>query len=159
MKKILLPTFFAVFTSYISAQNLFVHSIEDEQIAFTIDENLTITFGDGVILVNQTAFQIAEINYLTFIGTPPTGIVGVNLEDNKILIFPNPVRDELTILVQNHTAGMTYQIFDMVGRSITSGPMTQSATQINMQNFVPGTYILRVEQHGKIVQTFQITKQ
>ncbi|MCL2416496.1 MAG: T9SS type A sorting domain-containing protein [Bacteroidales bacterium] len=111
--------------------------------------NVTIT-----IVWNGTDVTSTTVNFPV---PPPTAIAPI--ADNQIHVFPNPVRDELTIAVSEFMQDMTFSLFDLNGRLMQTGRILSETTTIDMQNHPSGTYILFVEQGGVRIQSFQIIKQ
>lgn len=144
-------------TTCLQAQNLYVQQINGERIAFSIVESPRITFGNGTMTIQGTIFQLTDVQNLSFIKFTTTDFVAVNFDD-KIIVFPNPVRDELTLIVQN-PQGLNFGLFDMLGRELVSDQIRSETTRINMHNFRAGVYVLHIIRNGQTVQSFQIVKQ
>jgi hypothetical protein len=160
MKKFLIcAVLFAVGLS-LQAQNLYVQLVDAEQLAFPLADKPTITFGSGTMTVNETAFQLSNVQNFSFTFNPdaPTSIEIPDLEGNRIIFFPNPVQDELTLIVEKETQGLNYRILDLNGRTVRTGQIQAQQTAINMQNLRTGTYVFNVEQNGQLIQSFKIIK-
>jgi len=84
--------------------------------------------------------------------------IAVVAENNSISVFPNPVVDVLTVTVADFTSGMTFNLFDVNGRMVQTGPLAETTT-IDMTNLRAGTYILTIVQNGTQVATFRVVKQ
>ena len=97
MKKILLATMFAFATICLHAQNLYVQPITGEQIVFAIVENPRITFGSGTMTIQQTTFQLNDIQNLSFVKNVTTNIVWGG-QTPPLHVFPNPVTNQLHIV-------------------------------------------------------------
>jgi len=158
MKKILITTIFFAVGLGLQAQNLYVQPITGGQVPFVLAENPAITFADRVMTIAGQAFPLGEVRNLSFVGTTDTRIA-TTLEEGSISVFPNPVRDELTLEIHEDLQNLTFRIFDTSGRQMRIGRASSPQTVINMENFPSGTYILIVEQGGQRVQSFQIIKQ
>jgi len=162
MKKLLITTAILAMAICLQAQNLYVQPITGEQVAFILADNPTITFANRVMSVNTTTFPLAQVRNLSFVkhetDTTPSTIATI-LGESGIYLFPNPVRDELTLEIKENLQNLTYRIFDMNGRLIATGRALSPQTVINMQHYQSGTYILTVEQNGQRIQSFQIVKQ
>lgn len=76
---------------------------------------------------------------------------GVNqVEDvNKISVYPNPVRDFVTIKSEGADL-KSAAIFDMNGRQVMQERMDGSQTELNLSDLNSGTYILRIETRAGI---------
>ena len=84
--------------------------------------------------------------------------IAVVAENNSISIFPNPVRDILTVTVADFAPGMIFNLFDVNGRMVQTGPLAETTT-IDMTNLRAGTYVLTIVQNGAQVATFRVVKQ
>jgi len=159
MKKTLITVIFFAVGLSLQAQNLYVQPITGEQIPFVLEET-RITFADRVMTVGTTPFQLGEVRNLSFVATGgnDTRIVTV-LGENDIRVFPNPVRDELTLEVREDLQNLTFRMFDLSGRQMSTGRVLSPQTVIDMSLYASGTYILIIEQGGQRVQSFQIVKQ
>ena len=74
-------------------------------------------------------------------------------ENNSIIIYPNPVSDELTIEAENLNGNTKVEILNSVGMVVYNG-ILQSKTTIKTSNFPIGFYLIKVD-NGK---TFEIRK-
>jgi len=159
MKKILITTvLFAVGLS-LQAQNLYVQPATGAQVEFVLANNPTITFAERVMTVDTTKFQLGQVRNLSFVkSTDPASIATISMESG-ISLFPNPVKDELTLEIKENLQNLIYRIFDMNGRLVTTGRALSPQTVINMQHYQSGIYILTVAQDGQLIQSFQIVKQ
>jgi bacillolysin len=82
--------------------------------------------------------------------------VGVKetLDNNSVIIAPNPFKDFLTVEIQaEKSATGKAEIFDLVGRNILSQPLSISGgknpVSVNTQTLQAGAYLLRVTIDGK----------
>lgn len=68
------------------------------------------------------------------------------LYKGKIKIFPNPTEGALMIKFENITnfEGITLQLYDVKGTLLHSWQVSSGISYFNMQDYAPGTYILRV---------------
>ena len=84
----------------------------------------------------------ARLNYLDnqYLGGPFTSIYS-NIKTTA-LIAPNPVVDVLTI--SNLSGINTIQVFSLQGSMIFSIRVSESEVKVNMSQYAPGTYILKI---------------
>ena len=84
---------------------------------------------------------------------------GINL---SVSTYPNPVADFLILQIDASAAlsiqSTKYKLFDINGNLIKSEIITGDKTQINMQNFVPATYFLKVMRGKEEIKSFKIIK-
>lgn len=71
----------------------------------------------------------------------------------KIAIFPNPSDGGFTISSTEIIRAATYHVFNPIGQMIQSGNMSTSEQQVNIENAVPGIYLITVfdNQQRKLV--------
>ncbi len=83
----------------------------------------------------------------------PTGIEELELASK---VYPNPVKDQLTIEVSNSTL-IELQLYDMQGRLVRSVSANGNSTKLDVQDLNTGMYLLRViTEHGSFDE--RITK-
>ena len=87
-------------------------------------------------------------------GTRSTSSVKEELDNNSVLISPNPFKDNLTLEIQAEKAGVgKVEIFDLVGKTVSTHPLSISSGKnpisINTQPLQAGAYLLRVTIEGK----------
>ena len=166
MKKILFTTLLLSASLCLSAQSLYVQTIDNgQQTAFAFEHNPKITFNNRAATVetrgtspSQQTFQLTNVQNFSFVSRGSSSIRLI-AEDLGIQLFPNPVKDELTLEIEKPSQGITYRIFDFNGRSIATGQALDAQTKIDMQGFTAGNYILSVVKDGQQVQSFKIVKQ
>jgi hypothetical protein len=61
---------------------------------------------------------------------------------NNFKIYPNPVKDILTLEADPSYLGLDYRIVDVLGREVLNGTINEQINQISLQDLVPGIYIL-----------------
>lgn len=97
----------------------------------------------------NSKFLIQNINFSNNCSSPPpynktdliTGATQINL-----LIFPNPVTDNLKFELENFTEEVVkYSIYNVHGSAVLSDKTTQSVGNINVATLSPGIYILVFE--------------
>jgi bacillolysin len=76
------------------------------------------------------------------------------LDNNSVVIAPNPFKDYLSIEIQSEKSAVgKAEIFDLVGRNILSQPLSISGgknpVSFNTQTLQAGAYLLRVTVDGK----------
>jgi hypothetical protein len=73
---------------------------------------------------------------------------------SSIKIWPNPVRDFLYLSVPDVSQKLTIRITDLMGKEIHSQTIENNNLRINIRNFVPGMYILKL--HSSAAQTARV---
>jgi len=137
-------------------------------------QNNTITTGADVANTNGSiSYSIGQINYIssvnasTFINQglqQPYEIVtlsGNEIKDINISaqVYPNPTVNNIIISIQNYNyEKLTYKLFDIRGREIVNGIISNSETIVNMQPFASATYVLKISKKNKEIKSFKILK-
>ena len=137
-------------------------------------QNNTITTGADVANTNGSiSYSIGQIDYLS----SDNGSIFINqgiqqpfeivtLSGNEILnisisaqVYPNPTANNLIISLQNYNyENLTYKLFDIRGREIIKGIISNSETIVNMQPFASATYVLKISKKNKEIKSFKILK-
>lgn len=88
--------------------------------------------------------------------------VGVNetVLDISVITFPNPTVDNLSLQINDYSnEKLLYQLFDMQGRLLKIGQISEQLTQINTAILPTSTYFIHVlNQQNQKVQSFKIIK-
>lgn len=160
MKKLFIITVLILSGMCLVAQTLYVKPKGVAQIAYPLANKPKITFGEGFMQINMQSmvhtYQFQQLQNLSF--TPTIGIEEYE-ENGNISVYPNPVKEEVTIKFETFTQGLSYRIFDMNGKQIKADNIHSELTRINMQQFMVGTFIIGIENNGKQIQSFKIVKQ
>jgi hypothetical protein len=95
--------------------------------------------GEGI--VSTDAFKITVT---TVLGNEPTY--------DGVEVFPNPTEQSITITLEKVVKGNTnLELIDIQGRAMLQREITEEKTNVNLQNFPSGTYLLRVLQGEKVL--------
>ena len=76
----------------------------------------------------------------------------------NIYTYPNPASENITILFENLETAAEYQLFDLFGRNLMNGTITEEETLLNISGLANGIYILKVMDGNKTVGTAKIVK-
>jgi hypothetical protein len=115
-------------------------------------------FLDDVLIPNQqndTLTPLSNGNYQVQL-TDPYGCtystsnfqVDVSVSENTFgqwMIYPNPVKDVLSIQVDEAMIGATIELLDISGRRLISSMIEKSTTLVDMSSFPNGAYFLCVD--------------
>jgi hypothetical protein len=71
---------------------------------------------------------------------------GVNEPDasKHISIYPNPANDEVTIKSTINLSDATYELLDILGRTVLYGAITSDETKVDLRNLSSGVYLFMV---------------
>jgi hypothetical protein len=73
--------------------------------------------------------------------------------------YPNPTSDYVILKITDSALdNLSYKLFDITGKAISNGTITNGDTQIDMQLFAIGIYILKVNRHNQELKTFKVIK-
>jgi hypothetical protein len=73
--------------------------------------------------------------------------------------YPNPTSDYVILKISDSALdNLSYTLFDVTGKAISNGTITNGDTQISMQQFAIGIYILKVNRHRQELKTIKIIK-
>jgi len=77
----------------------------------------------------------------------------------QMTVYPNPTTSLVYLNIENYIVdNLEYQLFDLSGRLITNQKISQSETQIQLENLPSAIYLLNVLDNYKIIKTFKIIK-
>jgi hypothetical protein len=77
-----------------------------------------------------------------------------------VVTYPNPTKDFIILKITDSALNnLRYTLFDVNGKAISSGSITESNTQVQLKHLSIGAYILKVSQQNQSLKTFKILKQ
>ncbi|MFN6378598.1 MAG: LamG-like jellyroll fold domain-containing protein, partial [Flavobacteriales bacterium] len=138
------------------------------------------TLPAGALIISGEDTNVIEVAFggaggeISVVETTGTGCVGeiqtlivecvVNAEEleksaSLISVYPNPMRDNLIIEVNNNelnSRGIRLEVLDISGRIIQTHWITNLRTTLSMDNLAQGTYILKI--HTPTLRTFNVVK-
>ncbi len=129
--------------------------------------------GDASGNGGSSSFSIGQLNYITTEGTDGSVAQGVQqayeisvalgVEEDwinlEVSAFPNPTADYLTLRVEDISGkNLSYQLYDMNGKVLDASSIKDTQSTINMIDYVPAGYFLRILNNEKEVKTFKIIK-
>jgi len=74
-----------------------------------------------------------------------------NLNENdlkKIIVYPNPAKDDLNIKIPFSNAKMNIEILDNLGKSILQKSISNQNSKIDVSKYNPGIYFMKIEIDG-----------
>ncbi|MDT0643785.1 T9SS type A sorting domain-containing protein [Zunongwangia sp. F363] len=82
-----------------------------------------------------------------------------SLSKLKITVYPNPVTEFFTVdLSSLEESVYSYQLFDLQGRLLLQGSLSNLSTKIHPKNLQSSVYILKIYNHNLPVKSFKIIK-
>lgn len=74
-------------------------------------------------------------------------------------VYPNPTTAGINLSITNYNSeNISYQLFDLNGRSIQTNKIVEKETQISLDNLSNAIYLLTVSDNNKSLKTFKIIK-
>lgn len=137
-------------------------------------ESVNVTGGNATGEGGSVSYSIGQIVYTTNTGTSgsvaqgvqqpfeisvETGFVeykGINL---SVSAYPNPTTNYLTLSIGEFgISNLSYQLYDLNGKLLRNEKLSGIKTQINMSNYVPSTYLVKIISGIQSIKTFKIIK-
>jgi hypothetical protein len=121
----------------------------------------------------SASYSIGQIDYATATGTGGTATLGVQQPFEivtlsgqefteillQLMVYPNPTSSLVNLKIDNfNLENLSYQLIDLNGREILNKKITESETQIQLENYPSAIYLLNVNQENKTIKTFKIFK-
>ncbi|MBU3658522.1 MAG: T9SS type A sorting domain-containing protein [Flavobacteriales bacterium] len=76
-----------------------------------------------------------------------------------VKIFPNPTADILKVSFSNESKQETeFQIYDLNGSMLLNEHTSNENIDLNMSNFAPGSYLLKLYSSNQIINSYKIIK-
>ncbi len=139
--------------------------VDAQQTTLSTGDNAQSATGSVSYSVGQVAYQSQEnaAGKVTEGIQQPYEIFVLSTTENatnkKITVYPNPVKDFLTVDFNSEKLEKaTYQFFDISGKSIKRGELKDLKNEINTSLFSAGAYILSILNNGTIIKTYKIIK-
>jgi uncharacterized protein (TIGR02145 family) len=82
---------------------------------------------------------------------------GIDSNEIKYVIYPNPATDQITINGEGSLIGKTYLVFDQIGKVVYKGSIDKAITSLSVTNFSNGVYTLQIDGQGR--RTFVVRKE
>ncbi len=122
----------------------------------------------------SVSYSVGQVVYTTNTGTnasvaqgvqQPCEIFTITEIENiaislvQISAYPNPVTNYLELFVEmENTEDFSFQLFDIHGRLLQTQKLTNSNTQIDMTDYIPSTYFIKVISGNQSLKEFKIIK-
>jgi hypothetical protein len=113
----------------------------------TAIDSVVITWPSGTVDVIENP----EIN--TMLDVLEGSSIGVAVRDQflpELMIYPNPVQQELMISSPIDLMGASIRVFDVNGKKLMDGKLTNNA--LNVSQLPMGAYVLDIEHNGRTLQ-------
>jgi hypothetical protein len=135
--------------------------------------DISTTGGDAAGAGGSASYTVGQLNYETYFGSNGSvalgvqqpyeiSVVGIQEVGGIALglnVYPNPTTDYLTLNVEHYLDdNLTYTLYDLNGKVLASNHVSGNLTTIEMSNYDPATYFIKIEQNSTQVKTFKIIK-
>ena len=119
------------------------------------DETFDITFTYDTEYPNyDNTFEVVGVSYVIGMKMTATSI-GVTPNDMSVSIFPNPANDVLNVVSDYTINNIT--LVNYVGQTVNTIPVNSNTYTINVSNYAPGMYFVRLETTEGTVITKRVT--
>ena len=135
---------------------------------------LTASGGEAVGDGGSLSYSIGQLDYIQASGSGGTASQGVQQAftitvlgnddfssiELKAVVFPNPTTNYINLIITNVVAeDLSYRLFDMNRRIISSHKITSQETIIPMERLASATYLLYVLGQNTQLKVFKIIKE
>ncbi len=136
-------------------------------------EAVTATSGNASGSGGSVSYSIGQVLYTTNIETGSSvaqgvqqpyeisiipGIENVNIS-LTVKAYPNPTTNFVLLKIESkNSKEMSYQLFDVNGKCFDTKKLEGNEITIPMEQYVAGTYFLKIMKNNREVKTFKIIK-
>lgn len=137
-------------------------------------ESINTTGGNATGNGGSASYSVGQVVYTTHTSTSGYIAEGVQhayeifvvtaIEEARDInlsakVYPNPATDYLTLNInESDISNIFYKLYDMAGQTLQHNKIFDNETTINMNDFVPATYFVKIIQVDTEVKTFKIIK-
>ena len=136
-------------------------------------EAVITTGGDAGGSGGSASYTVGQIAYTTAAGTNGSANQGVQqpyeffivgFDENpgiylELKVYPNPTLSKITLNVgKPDPEEFAYQLYDTKGKLLASYEIRQKLTEIPLDDYSPGTYLLQVCEGQSLLKTFKVIK-
>lgn len=129
--------------------------------------------GNATGVGGKVSYSIGQVAYKTQTGTngnvnqgvqQPIEIFTLSGEEFtniklEAVIYPNPTTSNITLKISNFSLeNLNYQLFDLLGKSLKNGIISNEETVFDIEQYPTATYFLKVNSNTKELKTFKIIK-
>ncbi len=121
-------------------------------VSYSIGQTVYVSKSSSNYNLIEGVQQPYEISIIT--SKPSTENIDLTIE-----AYPNPTSNILTLRVTGILdVNFIYELYDVQGRILESGSITNEKTEISMEAKTSSMYYLNVKQKGETIKTFKIIK-
>ena len=114
------------------------YETESYKTSWTVGESAIKTYETATLILNQ-GFQQGDIEI-------ETSIIQLQINELEIKVYPNPTYDLISLEIINQVSipDLKIQLLDISGKLLLSKVFKINKTEIEMNKFVSGMYILKI---------------
>lgn len=114
----------------------------------------------GVGIIKAKVFTATHTDTAFFIiNRTPTGLSIISQKDQRVVIYPNPTSDNVTIFADKNLNAKDVTVYNILGRKILTSSATGEITKLNISQLASGNYMIRITDNaGKVITSRSITK-
>lgn len=106
----------------------------------------------SVVATNNFGCQSSSISmFVTYVGVDEIDML------EHVVLYPNPVKDNVSLITDVRLQGYVYSLTDNLGKMIIKGVINSERTVIDLQELQTGLYFLTIEGQGK--KTYKLIKE
>jgi hypothetical protein len=122
------------------------------------NSSISMDFTIGEVIINTVTDGSNDLTQ----GFHQTSLIITNVEDLEtnflVNLFPNPTAEMVTLSIEKYQ-GVTYRLFDAIGKLLKEALVTESNTTVNVSDYPKGAYLLTLtEAENKKIKTYKIIK-
>jgi hypothetical protein len=100
----------------------------------------------------------AEMHLDNITAAAPLSVQDFEVKNNEFVISPNPGTNKLNISLSQNSSDTKLEVFDVLGKRIYKGLITDLETSVNVSNWKSGVYLVKIS-NEKISKTKRFIKQ
>ncbi|TVQ85655.1 MAG: T9SS C-terminal target domain-containing protein [Bacteroidetes bacterium] len=143
------------------SQSFFIEADEEYLIDEVFADDVALDDASGLLSFTWTFSLVTDAHTIsaTFMADPDLGIDSDALLQ-AIKVYPNPAENHFTLNINpqylKSNTNLRYYLYDVTGRKILSGLISDNQTRINISNVQTGIYLLQLVSSEKILGTAKL---
>ncbi len=128
---------------------------------FSMSITLADTCSTGTHYMTASLTGGGTTKTVTFIITHnPAAVPTVNKNDDNIVVYPNPAKNQLNVIFNANTDAKTIAICNLIGNVVSVFKVNGNSAGMNIENLPTGVYFMRVmNSQGAVISTRRFAHQ